>query len=273
MRIAFTIIHNGLHHLKHNEQAERILRDCDWWVVVEGAARSNGSTRWCKEFPLHLHDNGRSVDGTHEYLLELQQQHPNLLYVQSDGFWHSKDVQVNRAVEEVRKLTDSCYLWQIDSDEQWTAESMTAAEQELTTIAGSFRADCYVGKQLRAIGEWGECRSYGYIRLWRWSGQNFICHEPPLLDGAGNDAMLLKPRFKHFNYYFEQDVAFKDAWYGGHDGILERWRLLNELPQRNFPLHISNLITGEWGKTNSAIIYDEVNDGGNRTNTIGNSIW
>jgi hypothetical protein len=179
---------------------------------------------------------------------------------------------VNRAVEEVRKLTDSCYLWQIDIDEQWTAESMTAAEQELTTIAGSFRADCYVGKQLRAIGEWGECRSYGYIRLWRWSGQNFICHEPPLLDGAGNDAILLKPRFKHFNYYFEQDVAFKDAWYGGHDGILERWRLLNELPQRNFPLHISNLITGEWGKTNSAIIYDEVNDGGNRTNTIRDSI-
>ena len=36
MRIAFTIIHNGLHHLKHNEQAERILRDCDWWKVLHG---------------------------------------------------------------------------------------------------------------------------------------------------------------------------------------------------------------------------------------------
>lgn len=261
MRVAFTIIHNGLHHLKHNNQAERILRDCDWWVVVEGAAHSNGSTRWCKEFPAHLHCNGRSIDGTHEYLLELQRQHPNLLYVPSDGFWESKDVQVNRAVEEVRKLTSSCWLWQIDIDEQWTLEAMQQGEQELEAtgkIAGAFRADCFVGKQLRAIGEWGECRTYGYIRLWNWSGQSFHCHEPPLLEGAGNDAYLLKPRFCHYNYYFEQDVSFKDQWYGGHEGILDRWRLFNSLSQKSFPLHISNLITGEWGKTNSAVIWDEV---------------
>ena len=26
MRVAFTIIHNGLHHLKHNNQAENIMK-------------------------------------------------------------------------------------------------------------------------------------------------------------------------------------------------------------------------------------------------------
>lgn len=258
MRVAFTIIHNGLHHLKHLDQAQRILRDCDLWVVVEGAARSNGSTRWCKEFPPELHHNGRSVDGTHEYLTELQKTVSNLVYVPSDGFWDSKDAQVNRATEEVRKRTASCWLWQIDADEHWTAESMTAAENELDAsgeIAGAFAADCRVGKNLRAIGDWGECRTYGYIRLWKWCGQDFICHEPPLLQGAGKEAILLTPRFTHYNYYFERDVEFKDKWYGGHEGILERWQLLNSLTNRSFPLHISNLITGNWGKTNSSIVW------------------
>ena len=231
---------------------------------MEGAAHSNGSTRWCKEFPPHLHNNGRSVDGTHEFLLEMSTKYPNLIYVPSNGFWHSKDEQVNRAVAEVRKITDRCHLWQIDADEQWTAESMSRAESELDAqdgIAGAFRAQCLVGKRLRAIGEWGECRTHGYIRLWKWSGQNFICHEPPLLNGAGRDAVLLSPRFIHYNYYFEQDVRFKDSWYGGHEGIYERWSLLNSLSARNFPLHISNLITGEWGRTNSAIIWeDDQND-------------
>jgi len=261
MRVAFTIIHNGLHHLKHNSQAERILQTCDLWVVVEGAAHSNGSTRWCKEFPPHLHHNGRSVDGTCEYLADLSKTNPRLVYVPSHGFWESKDQQVNRAVEEVRKRVSACWLWQIDIDEQWTAEAMQQGETELQAageIAGAFQADCFVGERLRAIGEWGECRTYGYIRLWKWAGQSFRCHEPPLLEGAGNDACLLTPRFTHYNYYFEQDVAFKDQWYGGHEGILDRWRLLNSLSQRSFPLHISNLITGEWGRTNSAVVWDEV---------------
>jgi hypothetical protein len=135
---------------------------------------------------------------------------------------------------------------------------MTAAENQLEAsgeIAGAFAADCRVGKNLRAIGDWGECRTYGYIRLWKWCGQDFVCHEPPLLQGAGKEAVLLTPRFTHYNYYFERDVEFKDRWYGGHEGILERWQLLNSLTNRSFPLHISNLITGEWGKTNSAIVW------------------
>jgi hypothetical protein len=259
MRIAFTIIHNGLHHLIHNEQNAKILDACDYWVVVEGASQSNGSTRWCKEFPEYLHKNGGSIDGTQEFLSDLASKEPRLVYVQSNGFWESKDQQVNRAIEEVRKLTSSCWLWQIDADEQWDEQAMCDAEDELAAImavAGTFRADCRIGKRLRAIGEWGEARTFGYIRLWKWNGEGFICHEPPILDGQmGIDPVMLTPAFTHYNYYFEQDVQFKDAWYGGHEGILDRWRLINSLDRRFFPVHISNLITGEWGKTNSSIVY------------------
>jgi FkbM family methyltransferase len=258
MRIAFTIIHNGLHHLKHNNQAQNILKFCDKWIVVEGAAKSNGSTQWCKSFPEHLHNNGASIDGTCEFLEDLSKQTDKLVYIKSNGFWNSKDDQVNRAIQEVKKITDKCFLWEIDADEQWTSEAMDIAEKELSELSGisaTFRADCYVGKNLKALGEWGEAKSCGYIRLWKWSGQNFICHEPPILEGAGMNPAMLSPRFKHYNYYFKKDVIFKDLWYGGHEGILERWKLLNSLHEKFFPLHISNLITGDWGKSSAAIIY------------------
>ena len=260
MRIAFTIIHNGLHHLNHNNQAQNILDVCDLWIVVEGASKSNGSTKWCKEFPPHLHNNGSSIDGTCEFLNKLSKETNKLVYIPSNGFWESKDVQVNRAIEEVRKVTDKCFLWQIDIDEQWSLAAMETAEQELVkqgTIAGCFRANCKVGKNLRAVGEWGEAYSCGYIRLWNWSGEDFLCHEPPILKGTEKiDPTMLSPVFVHYNYYFKTDVEFKDAWYGGHEGILERWNLLNSLDEKFFPMHISNLITGSWGKTKSAIVYD-----------------
>lgn len=259
MRVAFTIIHNGLHHLQHNNQYQRILQSVDSWVVVEGASRSNGSTQWCKDFPDHLHSNGGSTDGTREFLSRLAGKEPKLVYVESDGFWDSKDQQVNRAIDEVRKLTHSCWLWQIDIDEQWDEPAMIAAEKELEasgSVAGTFRADCRIGKNLRAIGEWGEAKTFGYIRLWRWSGQKFMCHEPPILEGQFEvDPKMLTPTFVHYNYYFDQDVKFKDSWYGGHEGIYDRWKLINSLPSRFFPMHISNLITGEWGKTNTSIVY------------------
>lgn len=260
MRVAFTIIHNGLHHLKHNNQYRKILDACDHWIVVEGAALSNGSTTWCKTFPNHLHRNGASIDGTREFLTELANSTPKLVYVPGDGFWESKDAQVNRAIHELKRITNLCFLWQIDADEHWTSQAMTDAERELVekqAKAGAFRADCRVGKNLRAIGEWGEARTYGYTRLWNWSGEKFYCHEPPVIEGQiGKDPAMLSQTFTHYNYYFEQDVLFKDMWYSGHEGIHERWSLLNSLPERFFPVHVSNLITGEWGRTNTAIVWN-----------------
>lgn len=259
MRIAFTIIHNGLHHLKHNDQYRKILNSFDYWIVVEGAAKSNGSTAWCKEFPSKLHSNGGSIDGTIAFLRTLSKKEPTLIYIESNGFWNSKDDQVNRAIDEVRKITNHCFLWQIDIDEQWEEEAMDFAENELRSKkekVGAFRADCRIGKNIKAIGDWGEAVTYGYIRLWDWSGERFICHEPPIIEGQmGKDAIMLSQKFVHYNYYFEQDVIFKNEWYGGHEGILDRWRLINSLDKKFFPMHISNLITGEWGKTNSSIVY------------------
>lgn len=259
MRIVFSIIHNGLHHLHHNGQYEKILQSCDKWIIVEGASLSTGSTKWCKEFPPELHSNGGSVDGTREFLRFLSKQTDKLIYVESDGFWQSKDHQVNRAIEEVKKITNSCWLWEIDIDEQWEPEQMNQAEHELLQSnqkSACFRAICFIGKNLRAIGDWGEAFSSGYTRLWKWEGEYFICHEPPVLEGElKKDPVMLSPVFRHYNYYFDKDVIFKDKWYGGHENIYERWKLINSLDKRFFPMHISNLISGPWGRSNSSIIY------------------
>ena len=257
MRIIFTIIFNGLHHLQHNNQSEFILNNCDKWVVVEGASKSNGSTSWCKNIPDSLHSDGASVDGTREFLEELAKTTDKLVYVPSCGFWDSKDYQVNRAITEVRKLTETCFLWEFDIDEQWTSEAMVQAESEIlekNAKTGSFLANCYVGKDIKAIGEWGECAPGGYTRLWNWSGEYFEKHEPPTLRGGNGISLTLKPRFNHYNYYFEQDVSFKNDWYGGHENILNKWKYINMLPREEFPLSIDMLISGYWGTTRTILI-------------------
>jgi len=261
MRVVFSIILNGLHHLLHNDQYRFILNNCDKWIVVEGASQPNGSTGWCKSFPEEYQKNGGSVDGTREFLQELTALENKLVYIPSNGFWQSKDVQVNVAMEALKKITNKCFLWEFDIDEQWTKEAMVQAEKELVEQnlkMGQFRADCYVGKNLLAVGEWGEAYNGGYNRLWNWEGELFERHEPPILEGTRNSpAKILSPRFKHFNYYFEKDVLFKDKWYSGHEQIHERWKIINSLPKETFPIHISSLITGGWGQTNSGIIWKD----------------
>jgi len=261
MRVVFSIIHNGLHHVFHNNQYQRILKSCDFWIVVEGASLPQGSTSWCNEFPPEFHNDGSSIDGTKEFFTLLSRQFDNVKFVPSSGFWQSKDHQVNRAIDEVKKLTNSCWLWEIDIDEQWSSEQMDQAESELASCgakSGCFRAKCFIGKNLRAIGDWGEARHSGYTRLWKWEGEYFLCHEPPVLQGMmGVEPKMLTPVFKHYNYYFDKDVLFKDRWYGGHENIFDRWQFLNSLDKRFFPMHISNLIVGPWGRSNSAIIFDD----------------
>ena len=184
-----------------------------------------------------------------------------MVYVPSDGFWNSKDDQVNRAIEEVKKLTDKCFLWEFDIDEQWTAEAMDQAEKELTEenlkYAG-FMSRYYVGKNLLASGEWGEGRNGGYIRLWDWEGESFVRHEPPTLEGCEDKpGKMLTTIFDHYSYYFDEDVKFKDAWYSGHEDIYNRWKKINSFPKEVFPLHLSHLITGYWGTTDTAIIWKD----------------
>ena len=67
-RIAFTIILNGLHHLKHNDYYLFLINNFDYWIIVDGASNNNGSTTWCNNMLDKYHNNGASNDGTIEFI-------------------------------------------------------------------------------------------------------------------------------------------------------------------------------------------------------------
>jgi hypothetical protein len=212
MRVAFSIVLNGLHHLQHNNYYQTMLDNFDYWIIVEGQALPNGSTSWCKPLTNEYQINGRSIDGTHEFLSDLSTQNDKLIYVPSNGPWISKDEMVNKAIEQVRKITDECFLWEIDIDEQWAKEQLEQAEKELiqsNSKIGCFLCEYYVTDEWISIGGWGEGTADSYKRLWRWEGENFIRHEPPTLDTQDQSMSLLSPKFIHYAYYFEKDVKFK----------------------------------------------------------------
>lgn len=262
MRIAFTIIQNGEHHLEHNNQYGRIARAFDYWILVEGVSLPNGSTSWCKELPKSMHRDFISNDGTTEMLDMISATYTNMRVIRNNGKpWNSKDEQVNAAITQakIEAKGEDCFLWQIDIDEQWTVTQTEEAEQMLVKNGGKtgcFLCDYYVGPNQQVFGAWGEGRYEPYRRLWNWKGEKFLTHEPPTLEGKNGPGLLLPQRFKHYAYYFEQDVKFKEAYYQGYEGLHARWL---EVQKNRDRLHIKQLLGPNtwWGQTDTTIQYSK----------------
>jgi len=263
MRLGLTIVFNGLHHLQHNDWAKRMALFFDKWVIVEGLALNSGSTAWCRDLRnSNWHNEGLSKDGTTGFLYWLDKDYDNVT-VLSD-VWQSKDDMVNAGIQAfktccpIRHRDPEHFLWTLDVDEQFSEDDMIEAECMLGVTRGcnsaEFLSDYYVGEHLLAKGEWGEGVKLPYRRLWKWKGERFISHEPPVMEGM-TKPILLPQRFKHYAYYYEQDVKFKEQYYTGHDGIYSRWKKLQERPKEDFPVRISELITGSWGQTDTQIVY------------------
>jgi len=225
MRIGFTIILNGLHHLKHNDYYKTLCDNLDYWVLVEGVSLPTGSTSWCKELPDDMHKNFLSNDGTTEFLDSIKSDKVRVIRPNNRA-WKNKDEQVNAAIAEIKTITDECMLWQIDVDEQWTLQQMKEAETHLTNHngkTGCFYCNYFVGPRQMAYGQWGEGKHEPYRRLWDWKGEDFETHEPPKLKGKNGPGLLLTQRFNHYAYYYPQDVKFKEKYYGGYEGLYQRW--------------------------------------------------
>lgn len=237
MRIAFTIIYNGKQHLLHNDFAINMAKNFDYWILVEGAANNGGSTAWCNRHKGNIH----SDDGTIDLIEILKETNKNIIHVSNSRKWNSKDEQVNAAITEVKKLTDKCFLWQVDADEYWTIIDIIANEEYLNYFdadAGLVEFDHYVGDGLLAVGDWG---SGVHKRIWKWSGQRFLSHEPPLLENEKR-SIVCPEKYKHYAYYFEEDVRFKAEYYKGHESVYSGWKYLRDnIDVISFPVHISVL--------------------------------
>jgi hypothetical protein len=255
MRVAFTIILNGLHHLKHNNFYQNMVENFDKWIIVEGVSLPNGSTNWCKNLPNNFHKNFLSNDGTTEFLDIYR--HPKIEIIRPvDEPWHSKDQQVNAGITSIKKTTNECFLWQVDVDEQWNIEDLIQSEKLLKLKGGKtgcFLCNYFAGPNQIVKGGWGEGMYEPYRRLWDWKGEMFKTHEPPTLDGKNGPGLLLPAKFNHYAYYFEQDIKFKEQYYG-YEGLHERWKMVQNNKDR---LPIKSLLGDKvwWSTTQTSINY------------------
>lgn len=243
LRIGYMIVLNGLHHLEHKNYTKYLLETAlDHLIIVEGAVdATKGSASWSGKIPESFQNNGRSIDGTFEYLQNMKTEYPNLHVITCEGFWSGKDAMINAAVEKTKEITKECFLWEIDSDEQWTKWKMDEIEREMIAEG----ADCVdvmfhhmMGPNLIAYGpNWG---GNTCIRLWNWKGQSYKRHAPPILEGGNGKTINVHQRFIHYSYYFLKDIQFKSDWYYKDLSIINRWKALQQ--NNNLPISIGEIL-------------------------------
>ena len=252
-RAAITIIYEGLHHLHHKQMTEKMIAMFDYWIIVEGYSRNGGSSK-------HLNivtDFARSTDGTIEYCEQLASDHKGKVFFYSSKLgWPSKDDQFSAGIDMLSCISDECYLWQIDADEQWNEDQLSEAEAMLFDSdfsAASFQFHQFIGidalgNQLVARGNWG---SAFVTRLWKWQGEQFISHCPPVM--MGQSVIKLPQVYDHYSYQFRKDVMLKSRLYKGYRIIARRWdRLLAN--SHRYPIPLSALFGFVKG-TNKSYIY------------------
>lgn len=227
MRIAFTITYNQLHQLKFMGFTEFMLKNFDHWVVVDGLAGNKGSTSWCKNLDLHH----ASTDGTVEFMKSLVSD--KVHFIEAPKKWESKDEMVEAAIEKIRTLTNSCTLYQVDSDEHWTEHDMVRAERflkESDRKCVALTPIHFVAPNRVAMGEWAAKTN----RVWKWKGESFRSHEPAILFGQ-NKALNIPVSFNHYSYIFDVDIKFKEKLYG-YTGLYDKWKSFQESQEDELPI-------------------------------------
>jgi len=260
----FTIVLNGEPFIRHHIEIFRRLRVPWHWHIVEGVAELKHDTAWSLQFggkiTDQLHRNGLSNDGTTEYLDGLRAELPNniTIYRKPAGLFFDGKLEMVNA--PLANIISECLLWQVDSDELWTAEQIAAAHGLFASnprkTAGYFSCHYMVGPALLITSQntYGNHREYEWLRLWRFKpGMRWLAHEPPRLGQIGRDGKWqdlaeldpfrhadTEPRgliFQHFAYATEQQLQFKEFYYGYKDAVAQ-WKTLQQ--QTEFPLLLRN---------------------------------
>jgi FkbM family methyltransferase len=248
----FTIVLNGLPYIRHHIEAFRQL-DFDWhWHVIEGAANLVRDTAWSVasggHVPNDFHQDGRSIDGTTEYLDELAREFPNqvTIYRKPPGvLWDGKLEMVSAPLNGI---AEDCLLWEIDADEIWTAEQLAAGRklfvEDPSKTAALYWCWYFVGPDL--VISTRDCYANNpqmeWLRTWRYRpGMRWLAHEPPVLaeplaDGRFRAVAQVNPIlhnqteaaglvFQHYAYATREQVQFKQDYYG-YRGAVARWEAL-----------------------------------------------
>ncbi len=247
----FTIVLNGEPFIRYHETMLAALPFHWHWHVVEGVAALRHDTAWSAagggRVSDDIHRDGRSNDGTSEYLDDLARRFPGqvTIYRKPPGeFWDGKKEMVNAPLPNIR---EACLLWQMDADELWTVDQVAQMRRlfidEPARGAAYYWCWYFVGPDQVISTRYNYAQNPGqeWLRTWRFQpGDQWAAHEPPTLVRPGlkdaepaNIADLLPfthdeteahgAVFQHFAYVTAAQLGFKETYYG-YAGATARWR-------------------------------------------------
>lgn len=220
----FTICLDGLPWIATHHAMLCQLKVPWQWIVVEGVANAVADTHWCQRMNPRL-----SADGTTEYLDGLESAEHRVKILRAP-LWPGKAAMCNAALSQIKATQ---LVWQIDSDEVWTAAKIEAVyklfEQHPAYNSAYFWCRYFVGPDIAILNRdcYGNHPAYEWKRVWRWrSGLRFATHEPPVLAGVQDRPMphslteSVGAVFDHFAYATEAAVRFKQFYYGSENNAV-----------------------------------------------------
>lgn len=236
-------------------ELRKLPKEIDWeWWIIEGLALPKHCTRWVKEMP-----PCRSTDGTIEYLAKLADFDKRVKFQGSHG-WSGKIEMVNWPLRAIGNDGDPFLLWQIDSDEIWTAEQIHCVHEMFRLHphknAAFFWCRYFVGpdKVITTRNCFGNQSDYEWLRVWRVKpGMLFRTHEPPVIEGLKLNPFTHSETearglvFQHYAYATRAQVAFKETFYAGpnnpharhYRGLTERWEKFQQ--EKTWPRPLKQL--------------------------------
>jgi GT2 family glycosyltransferase/ADP-heptose:LPS heptosyltransferase/lipoprotein NlpI len=260
----FTIVLNGEPFIRRHIDAFRKLQFPWHWHVIEGVADHRHDTAWSIQnggrITPELHRKGLSKDGTTEYIDLLKKEFPSNITIYRKGggqFWDGKLEMVNAPLSGIG---EECLLWQIDADEVWTTDQISRARAlflgDSVKTAAFYTCKFFVGPDLviTSRNTYGNHRDYEWLRTWRFRpGDRWMAHEPPQLcrwENGGQWVDLAKKHsfrheetesagliFNHYAYVTEQQLRFKEVYYG-YTGAVQSWKTLQA--ETRFPALLKN---------------------------------
>jgi hypothetical protein len=204
-------------------------------IIVEGATLA--TSHYFDGDTLSFTKDGRSSDGTIEYLKELQKKYPKINLIIGDGFWNGKTEMCN----EYAKISTGDYIWQLDSDEFYKKNDQIKIIHLLEyekPDAVHFYANHFFGGFDYCMDErnsgWGN--NIPWMRIFKNipGKSKWLSHEPPqyFCDGLiCNDGKVidrdktLKMGIKmyHYSYVCENQIKFKDIFFRQKSNYQNYW--------------------------------------------------
>jgi hypothetical protein len=272
----FTIVLNGEPFIRYHLDAFKDLPFRWHWHVVEGVAKLVHDTAWSVAsggtVDESLQFQGRSNDGTSEYLDRLAAEYPEniSIYRKAPGVYWEGKLEMVRA--PLPNLPDDCLLWQIDADEFWARAQVIKMRKLFLAFpektAAWFWCHYFVGPKLVVSSRncYSQNPAYDWLRVWRYrAGMDWASHEPPRLlekraNGEATNVGTARPFlheeterngliFQHFAYVLPQQIAFKEAYYG-YQNAGKEWRRLQQGRARR--LHLKNYFS--WVRDRTTVV-------------------